>query len=69
MSSESQFRDTIIGSFCILLANICYANNEAIVKVSGLTIAQLMIGRYTVQFIIAIIWWNTFRKPADIKNW
>eukprot|EP01084_Bolivina_argentea_P105773 189419_1 len=61
-------KNTIIGSFCVLLSELCFATNDAIVKLSNLTICQLMVGRFSVQFVIAILWWN-FKQPVKTINW
>ena len=54
----------IIGSLCVTLGMILSGLNEVIVKVSGLSTEQLVTGRFSIQLIIATLWWN-IKKPIS----
>eukprot|EP01083_Nonionella_stella_P182732 658208_1 len=62
--------NTIVGSLCIACGFICFSTNEMIVKWSQLDVAQLLFGRYCVQFIIACFWWNCKKpKGSFVNHW
>eukprot|EP00483_Globobulimina_turgida_P012080 UN12102 len=52
----------IIGSLFVATYAILTTINQTIVKGSGLSIAQCVLGRYGVQFICATLWWD-IKKP------
>eukprot|EP01084_Bolivina_argentea_P117836 209191_1 len=52
----------IIGSLFVGMYASLTTINQTIVKGSGLTIAQCVLGRYATQFICATLWWN-IKKP------
>eukprot|EP01084_Bolivina_argentea_P039570 73121_1 len=68
MSDSSSLRNTMIGSGCIAFGQLLFATNDAIIKLSNLKESQLLIGRFGIQFMIAITWWIV-RKPTNTINW
>eukprot|EP01084_Bolivina_argentea_P029871 55422_1 len=54
----------IIGSICIAISQILSGLNEVVVKASNLTITQLLMCRFFIQFIIASLWWK-IKKPTN----
>ena len=65
---QSDFTKTMFGVFCLFFGCLSYSTNEAIVKLSNLTLSQLLFGRWTIQFSINILLWN-IRKPDSVTNW
>eukprot|EP01083_Nonionella_stella_P044639 120163_1 len=61
--AHSNAKWTIIGSLCVTLYAALTTLNQVAFKVSGLTITQVALSRYTIQFGLAILWW-TVRKPT-----
>ena len=68
----SSFKDIVIGSVCVTIGQLFFATNDSIVKYciefNGLKESQLLLGRFGIQFIIAIIWWIA-KKPPKSHNW
>ena len=58
----------IVGSLYVAFGQVLFATNDIIVSLTDLNISQLVIGRYTIQFLIAILWW-TFNQPSNTINW
>eukprot|EP01083_Nonionella_stella_P076945 209871_1 len=54
---------TIIGSLCVTAACVFGGVEEVITKASKLTLAQLLMGRFFVVFILSVLWWN-IKKPT-----
>ena len=48
-------RNTLIGSLFIALDTFLFATADTIVKLSSLSVSQLLFGRWFIQFIIAIL--------------
>ena len=67
-SNTDTFRETMIGSACVFLGQLLFATNDAIIKLSGMKISQLMIGRFTICILIAVSWWK-IKKPLTVNNW
>eukprot|EP01084_Bolivina_argentea_P165165 286993_1 len=65
---NNKTRNNLIGGVCILIAAVLFETNEAIIKLSNLTVTQLLFGRFVIQFIIAILWWIV-NKPENHQNW
>eukprot|EP01084_Bolivina_argentea_P165854 288057_1 len=71
MSSNSL--STIKGSICIVVAHFLFATNAVIIKSSKLTETQILFGRFSTQFIFAIIWWIVWKIKQNEnilnRNW
>ena len=67
-NTDNTFRETMKGSAYVFLGQLLFATNDAIIKLSGMKISQLMIGRFTVCLLIAITWW-LIKKPSTVNNW
>ena len=67
-SNTDSFRETMIGSVCVFLGQLLFATNDAIIKLSGMKISQLLIGRFTICILIAVAWW-LIKKPSTVNNW
>eukprot|EP01084_Bolivina_argentea_P314771 545233_1 len=65
---STSLRNTIIGSICIAFGQLLFATNDAIIKLSNMKESQLLIGRFGIQFMIAIFWWVLY-KPKNVTNW
>ncbi len=63
-------RNILIGSVCIALSQFSFGLMEVVVKASDLKIVQFVIVRYSIEMLLASIWWNC-RKPRDekVNNW
>ena len=68
MSTNESLRNTILGSLCIAMGEICFATSDSLVKISGLKESQLLYCRFGIQLIIAISWWN-IKKPTTVIKW
>lgn len=60
-------RNILIGSALIAAAQAIKGLMEVIIKMSSLKIAQFMSARFTIDLILAAIWWNSrkLKKPQD----
>ena len=60
--NKSNIKWTIIGSLCVTVYASLTTLNQVAFKVSGLSIVQVALSRYCIQFTLACLWWN-LKKP------
>eukprot|EP01084_Bolivina_argentea_P286236 490996_1 len=61
-------KSTILGSIWVTMSQISAATAETIAKKSEITVLQILLGRITIHFLVAITWWN-IKKPDGTMNW
>eukprot|EP01083_Nonionella_stella_P318441 1164040_1 len=59
----SNVKWTIIGSLCVTMYAILTTLNQVVIKASNLSIVQCAVGRFGVQLVLAILWWN-LKRPS-----
>eukprot|EP01084_Bolivina_argentea_P198010 339201_1 len=61
---------TILGSLSVVFSMLLFNTSDAIVKLSHLSVSQLTFGRFLIQFLIAVLWWNICKPSGQyVNNW
>eukprot|EP01083_Nonionella_stella_P081364 224084_1 len=74
--NPSSSKYVIIGSLLVFVSQWCWGTMEALIKLCDLPESQILISRYLIQLIYAVIWWNlgigrnkTIRWYGDNKRY
>eukprot|EP01083_Nonionella_stella_P202069 738599_1 len=67
--NPSSSRSVIIGSLLVFASQFCWGTVDSLVKISGLPESQILISRYLIQLICAIVWWNLSRNKHISQHW
>eukprot|EP01083_Nonionella_stella_P101396 287420_1 len=63
-NDKDNIKWTIVGSLCVTAYSSLTTLNHVAFKLSDLTITQVSLSRYSIQFILALFWW-TLKKPTN----
>jgi len=65
MSTDLGFiRNVIIGNVCVAVGMACTGFNEVLTSYLALSVVQVLFCRFTLQLLLAVMWWN-LKKPTS----
>eukprot|EP01083_Nonionella_stella_P204466 745324_1 len=67
--NPSSSKYVIIGSLLVFVSQWCWGTMEALIKLCDLPESQILISRYLIQLIYAVIWWNLGRNKNTSEHW